>query len=93
MRMVRGVTWGGVDSKKFVGGGRGMEGEEGREKIEEREGRRARREKRYLVASDLSDESIYAIEWTIGTVMRDGDSVRLASDGKVQRELREKSSA
>ncbi|KAH9823197.1 hypothetical protein DFH28DRAFT_351662 [Melampsora americana] len=27
----------------------------------------------YLVASDLSEESKYAIEWTIGTVLRQGD--------------------
>ena len=34
-----------------------------------------RRPKRYVVASDLSDESRYAIEWGIGTVLRDGDEL------------------
>jgi len=29
----------------------------------------------YLVATDLSDESAYALEWTIGTVLRDGDTL------------------
>ncbi|EGG11937.1 uncharacterized protein MELLADRAFT_59047 [Melampsora larici-populina 98AG31] len=33
----------------------------------------------YLVASDLSEESRYAIEWTIGTVLRQGDEVRFAN--------------
>lgn len=31
--------------------------------------------KRYVVASDLSVESKYAVEWCIGTVMRDGDEM------------------
>ena len=35
----------------------------------EREGRR------YVVASDLSEESRYAVEWGIGTVLRDGDEM------------------
>lgn len=35
----------------------------------EREGRR------YVVASDLSEESRYAVEWGIGTVLRDGDDM------------------
>jgi hypothetical protein len=29
----------------------------------------------YLVATDLSDEAAYALEWTIGTVLRDGDTL------------------
>jgi len=29
----------------------------------------------YLVATDLSDEAIYALEWTIGTILRDGDTM------------------
>jgi len=29
----------------------------------------------YLVASDLSAEATHALEWTIGTVMRDGDTL------------------
>lgn len=33
----------------------------------------AERTRFYLVACDLSDESKYAIEWTIGTVLRQGD--------------------
>ena len=34
-----------------------------------------RRPRRYVVASDLSDESRYAVEWGIGTVLRDGDEM------------------
>ncbi|GJJ13199.1 hypothetical protein Clacol_007450 [Clathrus columnatus] len=34
-----------------------------------------RKPKRYVVASDLSVESKYAVEWCIGTVMRDGDEM------------------
>ncbi|KAI0304364.1 hypothetical protein B0F90DRAFT_1815703 [Multifurca ochricompacta] len=34
-----------------------------------------RRPRRYVVASDLSDESRYAVEWGIGTVLRDGDEI------------------
>lgn len=34
-----------------------------------------RRKRSYIVASDLSDESRYAIEWGIGTVLRDGDEL------------------
>ncbi|KAG0146643.1 hypothetical protein CROQUDRAFT_44124 [Cronartium quercuum f. sp. fusiforme G11] len=33
----------------------------------------AERTRFYLVASDMSEESKYAIEWTIGTVLRQGD--------------------
>ncbi|CAD6940570.1 unnamed protein product [Tilletia controversa] len=39
----------------------------------------ARRPKRYVVASDGSAEALYAIEWTIGTVMRDGDETMIVS--------------
>ncbi|WAQ83234.1 hypothetical protein PtA15_3A603 [Puccinia triticina] len=35
--------------------------------------KKAERTRFYLVACDLSDESKYAIEWTIGTVLRQGD--------------------
>lgn len=42
------------------------------EKMLEETGRRA---KRYVLASDLSEESRYALEWAIGTVMRDGDEL------------------
>ncbi|KAI0822297.1 hypothetical protein BC628DRAFT_1390413 [Trametes gibbosa] len=31
--------------------------------------------KRYVLASDLSEESRYALEWGIGTVLRDGDDL------------------
>lgn len=42
--------------------------------LDESAGRKQRR--RYLVASDLSEESMYAIQWAIGTVIREGDEVR-----------------
>ncbi|BGP15027.1 hypothetical protein JCM10213_002828 [Rhodosporidiobolus nylandii] len=38
-----------------------------------------KRRKRYLVASDLSEESTYAIQWGIGTVLREGDECILVS--------------
>jgi hypothetical protein len=34
-----------------------------------------RRTRTYLVATDLSAEAAYALEWTIGTVLRDGDTL------------------
>ena len=34
------------------------------------------RSRKYLVATDLSSEAQYAMEWTIGTVLRDGDTLR-----------------
>lgn len=34
-----------------------------------------RRPRKYLVATDLSSEAQYAMEWTIGTVLRDGDTL------------------
>jgi nucleotide-binding universal stress UspA family protein len=34
-----------------------------------------RRVRKYLVATDLSDEAAHALEWTIGTVLRDGDTL------------------
>ncbi|EEP81610.1 conserved hypothetical protein [Uncinocarpus reesii 1704] len=34
-----------------------------------------RRLRKYLVATDLSEESTYALEWTIGTILRDGDTM------------------
>ncbi|GAA6057142.1 hypothetical protein JCM3770_004844 [Rhodotorula araucariae] len=45
--------------------------------LEESGGRKTRR--RYLVASDLSEESIYAIQWAIGTVIREGDECIIVS--------------
>ncbi|KAJ5647019.1 hypothetical protein N7490_003391 [Penicillium lividum] len=41
---------------------------------EEADGGR-RRQRKYLVATDLSEESVYALEWTIGAVLRDGDTL------------------
>jgi hypothetical protein len=34
-----------------------------------------RRQRMYLVATDLSEEAAYCLEWTIGTVLRDGDTL------------------
>jgi len=42
------------------------------DEVAEKEGHRQRR---YVVASDLSEESGYAVEWAIGTVARDGDEM------------------
>ena len=42
--------------------------------LEETEGSRRRR-RRYMVTTDLSEESVYALEWTIGTILRDGDTL------------------
>ncbi|KAJ6126912.1 hypothetical protein N7523_002524 [Penicillium sp. IBT 18751x] len=41
---------------------------------EEADGGR-RRQRKYLVALDLSEESVYALEWTIGAVLRNGDTL------------------
>ncbi|TFL02393.1 hypothetical protein BDV98DRAFT_565745 [Pterulicium gracile] len=38
-----------------------------------------RRPKRYVIASDLSEESRYAVEWGIGTVLRDGDELLIVN--------------
>ena len=38
-----------------------------------------RRMRRYVVASDLSQESRYAVEWGIGTVLRDGDEMLIVT--------------
>ncbi|KAG6335974.1 hypothetical protein ID866_3127 [Astraeus odoratus] len=38
-----------------------------------------RRKKTYIVASDLSEESRYAVEWGIGTVLRDGDEMLIVT--------------
>lgn len=37
----------------------------------------SRRTRSYLVSVDLSPQAKYALEWTIGTVIRDGDTVRI----------------
>ncbi|THH27311.1 hypothetical protein EUX98_g6873 [Antrodiella citrinella] len=39
----------------------------------------SRRNKRYVLASDLSEESRYALEWSIGTVLRDGDELLIVT--------------
>jgi len=44
-------------------------------KIEEDAKLGLRRQRLYLVATDLSEEAAYALEWTIGTVLRDGDTL------------------
>ncbi|KAJ4482248.1 hypothetical protein J3R30DRAFT_2148450 [Lentinula aciculospora] len=38
-----------------------------------------RKRKKYIVASDLSEESRYAVEWGIGTVLRDGDEMLIVT--------------
>ncbi|KAF9454737.1 hypothetical protein P691DRAFT_655116 [Macrolepiota fuliginosa MF-IS2] len=38
-----------------------------------------RRKRKYVVASDLSEESRYAVEWGIGTVLRDGDELLIVT--------------
>ncbi|KAL5611726.1 uncharacterized protein BROUX77_001882 [Berkeleyomyces rouxiae] len=35
----------------------------------------AQKPRKYMVATDLSEESSHALEWAIGTVMRDGDTL------------------
>ncbi|KMU77808.1 hypothetical protein CISG_01564 [Coccidioides immitis RMSCC 3703] len=44
-------------------------------KLQEEGDRGQRRLRKYLVATDLSEESTYALEWTIGTILRDGDTM------------------
>lgn len=39
----------------------------------------AQRKKTYVVASDLSEESRYAVEWGVGTVLRDGDEMLIVT--------------
>lgn len=41
--------------------------------------RSLRRSKTYVVASDLSEEAYYAIEWAIGTVLRNGDELLIVT--------------
>jgi hypothetical protein len=38
-----------------------------------------RKTRQYLVACDFSDESFHAIEWTMGTMMRDGDKLHVVT--------------
>ncbi|KNZ54752.1 hypothetical protein VP01_2866g1 [Puccinia sorghi] len=53
--------------------------------------KKAERTRFYVVACDLSDESKYAIEWTIGTVLRQGDEclviMIIETDSKCRRHL------
>ncbi|CEP19278.1 hypothetical protein [Parasitella parasitica] len=51
----------------------------GRSGVMPAEFRSKRRPKSYLVACDFSKESLYAIEWTMGTMMRDGDELHVAT--------------
>ncbi|KAF7559992.1 hypothetical protein G7046_g4170 [Stylonectria norvegica] len=44
-------------------------------KIAEKAHEENRRLRKYLVATDLSEESTHALEWGIGTVLRDGDTL------------------
>ena len=44
-------------------------------KIQQEAKEGSRRLRTYLVATDLSGEAAYALEWTIGTVLRDGDTL------------------
>ncbi|KAI8079834.1 uncharacterized protein BX664DRAFT_341573 [Halteromyces radiatus] len=38
-----------------------------------------RRSRAYMVACDFSDESFYAMEWVMGTMMRDGDELHIVA--------------
>ncbi|KAL7622403.1 hypothetical protein AAE478_007908 [Parahypoxylon ruwenzoriense] len=44
-------------------------------KIQQEAEEEHRRLRKYLVATDLSDESTHALEWAVGTVLRDGDTL------------------
>ena len=41
--------------------------------------KQSRRKKRYIVASDSSEGSQYAINWAMGTVLRDGDEILIVA--------------
>jgi nucleotide-binding universal stress UspA family protein len=43
--------------------------------VKKEAGDQNRRVRKYVVATDLSDEAAHALEWTIGTVLRDGDTL------------------
>jgi hypothetical protein len=45
----------------------------------EKDARPTRRSRGYLVACDFSEESFHCIEWTMGTMMRDGDRLYVAT--------------
>lgn len=46
-----------------------------------------RRKKTYMVASDFSEESRYAVEWAIGTVLRDGDDLWIVNVAETDSKL------
>ena len=59
------------------------------------EAKRGQRKLRtYVVASDMSEESRYAVEWGIGTVLRDGDELMIVNivENESKGELSNKSS-
>ncbi|KAG8835285.1 hypothetical protein FRC17_004329 [Serendipita sp. 399] len=46
-----------------------------------------RPKRRYMVASDLSEESKYAVEWGIGTVLKDGDEMTIVTVSETDTKL------
>lgn len=53
-----------------------QKGEKGEEAVSKNDSNEEpRRFRKYLVATDLSDEAQHALEWTVGTVLRDGDTL------------------
>ena len=44
-------------------------------RIQEESKEKKRKLRTYFVATDISEEAAYALEWTIGTVLRDGDTL------------------
>ncbi|KAG9057503.1 hypothetical protein FS842_006284 [Serendipita sp. 407] len=46
-----------------------------------------RSKRRYMVASDLSEESKYAVEWGIGTVLKDGDEMTIVTVSETDTKL------
>lgn len=44
-------------------------------KLEQDMRENSKRCRTYVVATDLSEEAVYALEWTIGTILRDGDTL------------------
>ncbi|KIM29046.1 hypothetical protein M408DRAFT_329071 [Serendipita vermifera MAFF 305830] len=43
--------------------------------------------RKYMVASDLSEESKYAVEWGIGTVLKDGDEMTIVTVSETETKL------
>lgn len=43
------------------------------------EERKTKRSKKYMMMSDFGDESMYALKWGIGTLLRSGDEIHVAS--------------